>query len=621
MEPDKRRFSIQHIRPGNVKEIPLTRDYQDSKITQIDDSSRKKLMITNDYTSPRKPIISLDESLSPDFLKQSYGDSGSLSESLLPDFIKVPKEDPNPKQIEKLVYVNAELVSEVPQPLVTLNKDISYSNIIYKEVLYKVLIEWYFTQRQCHFRHKALKKIDSIKKATISEAKGLYSKISTEYSRDFRELKRFMVDPINLPLVHSLSTHLKAYSQTQTEDIVRSLYLFGHYPPHPSSGSDSSSLLLRDETKYQDLIESIRIGAQNFIQKVRSLGTFPKDSREYREVEQEVLRFSEILVQIQKTTIPDKSSLFLDFVSSLLKFSEDFKTLVSLKQRVSHRIKAIKEEEDKDYEQTLRIRELKMKIQRLQVLKRTKKDLQRVDAYSFRQWTILIVVFYWGLRLTINWARWWPGFSVQDWRYDDLKSKTGKLYWIVSFFGIHMFPTVLVFLGCLPLWPAMLSPSSFSIWDILGIVITVGATTIEWIADEQLKRFQKRKKLGLNNDQDKIGLSFANGRVLKFITTEISFWFGIYCFGVAGLSGDGNVSSNYFNGFVLFMLLGPIGMVLLFTLYSIPVNEKRNVSKREFYSEYVEKVSMLIPWKPLKGGSSEVIISEPDGSADYGSGV
>ena len=62
-----------------------------------------------------------------------------------------------------------------------------------------------------------------------------------------------------------------------------------------------------------------------------------------------------------------------------------------------------------------------------------------------RGWVVLIAVVAWGGRLTFNWARGWGGLGEEDWRYVDIRQKTGRSYWAASFLGIHLFPSVLTF--------------------------------------------------------------------------------------------------------------------------------------------------------------------------------
>ena len=64
-----------------------------------------------------------------------------------------------------------------------------------------------------------------------------------------------------------------------------------------------------------------------------------------------------------------------------------------------------------------------------------------------RHMLIFALVCLWALRLTTNWAYQWRGLGHEDWRYRDIKRQTGRFYWPVSFLGIHLMPTVLVFVG------------------------------------------------------------------------------------------------------------------------------------------------------------------------------
>ena len=113
------------------------------------------------------------------------------------------------------------------------------------------------------------------------------------------------------------------------------------------------------------------------------------------------------------------------------------------------------------------------------------------DGNSLRQWLILGLVTFWGLRLTINWIRGWPGLHHEDWRYVDLAEKNGKLYWLVSFLGIHLLPTAWVFGGMLPVFYAMGSSAPLGVIDFLATAITFGAVVIEWLSDEQLIAYKK----------------------------------------------------------------------------------------------------------------------------------
>ena len=60
-----------------------------------------------------------------------------------------------------------------------------------------------------------------------------------------------------------------------------------------------------------------------------------------------------------------------------------------------------------------------------------------------------------------------------DWRYVDIKKKTGKLYQIVNLLGINMMPTVLVFLASIPAFLYIVNGNEFSLVNIIGFVVMI----------------------------------------------------------------------------------------------------------------------------------------------------
>ncbi len=69
------------------------------------------------------------------------------------------------------------------------------------------------------------------------------------------------------------------------------------------------------------------------------------------------------------------------------------------------------------------------------------------DGEFARVFVVAALVLTWAVRLTGNWARGWNGLDHEDWRYPKIRDATGRLYWPVSFLGIHLVPTVVVFIG------------------------------------------------------------------------------------------------------------------------------------------------------------------------------
>ena len=206
------------------------------------------------------------------------------------------------------------------------------------------------------------------------------------------------------------------------------------------------------------------------------------------------------------------------------------------------------------------------------------------SALTLRQGVVLALVSFYALRLTWNWVRGWPGLQHEDWRYADFRQKTGKLYWLVSFSALHFFPTVMVFLGILPLHAALVTnPSGFGPLDAVAAVVTLGAIVIETVADEQLRTFRAHKREdGAICD---VGLWGWSRHPNYF--GEISFWGGLLLFGIAA-------------GAPWWSAAGLVAMVALFVGASIPMAEKRSLARRPHYAEHQRRISMLIPWFPKK---------------------
>jgi steroid 5-alpha reductase family enzyme len=199
-----------------------------------------------------------------------------------------------------------------------------------------------------------------------------------------------------------------------------------------------------------------------------------------------------------------------------------------------------------------------------------------------RQLVIVALVLFWSIRLTMNWLRGWQGLRHQDWRYTSIAEKTGKWYWPVSFLGIHFMPTLFVFLGCLPLWYSISSPRPFNVFDVFAALITLSAILTEWAADEQLHRFRKADN---RNAFIQSGL-WRYSRHPNYLG-EISFWVGMFLF---------VLTSSGFRSFAgYWTIVGLIFMIVLFTLISIPLMEKRNKTRKPGYAEYIKKVPTLLP--------------------------
>lgn len=202
------------------------------------------------------------------------------------------------------------------------------------------------------------------------------------------------------------------------------------------------------------------------------------------------------------------------------------------------------------------------------------------DPNVLRQGLVLGLVTLWGVRLTFNWARGWTGLGHEDWRYVDLRAKHGRMYWLVSFGGIHFFPTVLVFAGCLGLYAAVSDGTQpIGVLDGMAAAVTAFAVWLEATADKQLRRFV------LSNPPQGAMLDsglWAYSRHPNYLG-EISFWFGLFLFGLAAGRG------------YWWTAAGPVSMLLLFLFVSIPMIEERHLQRRPAYSALMQRIPMLFP--------------------------
>jgi len=203
---------------------------------------------------------------------------------------------------------------------------------------------------------------------------------------------------------------------------------------------------------------------------------------------------------------------------------------------------------------------------------------------SARHVVVIALVAVWAVRLTMNWLRRWRGLADEDWRYADYR-KLGAGYWPVSFLGFHLFPTVIVFLGCIALLPVFISGSRPSgVLDLLAVAVTVCAIAIEAAADRQLRRFILTRA-----DPGQIlntGL-WALSRHPNYFA-EVLFWWGLWLFGLAA------------NPSWWWTIAGPVAVTGLFLGVSVPMMDRRLVARHPGYAGLIGVRSAFIPLPPLR---------------------
>ena len=197
---------------------------------------------------------------------------------------------------------------------------------------------------------------------------------------------------------------------------------------------------------------------------------------------------------------------------------------------------------------------------------------------NYLVWVVTtMIVFTWSIRLTFNWARSWQGMHQQDWRYLKLQDSSGKWYMMVNFVGIHMFPTLLVWVACIPIAYIFTSNEAFTWLNYVGVGVAIIGILLESIADKQLARFRTTAK---PDEVLSVGV-WSKIRHPNYLG-EILFWWGLYV-----------MSINTFTPW--YISAGAVGITLLFVFVSIPMMDKHLLQTRPVYAGYMLKVGALMP--------------------------
>lgn len=210
----------------------------------------------------------------------------------------------------------------------------------------------------------------------------------------------------------------------------------------------------------------------------------------------------------------------------------------------------------------------------------------QTDAELIRQLMLALVILLWGFRLTANWAYTWSGLDHVDWRYVNLQKKAGLLWWPLSFTGVHLYPTILVFLGCIPMYHALvIGTQPINGFDYLALTVGLVSVWIEFQSDRELHRFRDVRHS--RTEVLDTGL-WSLCRHPNYLG-EIGVWVSVLLFGYAAVG-----YADYW------MLAGSAAMILLFTIVSIPMIEKKLIEDKPGYVAYKAKTFSLIPLSKLR---------------------
>ena len=188
---------------------------------------------------------------------------------------------------------------------------------------------------------------------------------------------------------------------------------------------------------------------------------------------------------------------------------------------------------------------------------------------------LLVASWYWGWRLTRNWAITFQGIAHEDWRYTKYRDRHPLVFHTINLFGLNMMPTLVVFAAILPGLKLFETIVPANILTYFGCIVCLASATIQLIADKQSHDFRAAHPGQVCN----VGL-WKHGRHPNYFG-EIQFWWGIW------------IMYASLNGIDMF-IGGAIAMTALFLGISIPLMEKRQLTNKPGYAEYRKQTRMLI---------------------------
>ncbi len=188
---------------------------------------------------------------------------------------------------------------------------------------------------------------------------------------------------------------------------------------------------------------------------------------------------------------------------------------------------------------------------------------------------LLLAVWYWGVRLTGNWAGTFKGLAHEDWRYTRYRETLSPaLFQLTNFIGLNMMPTLLVFACMLPGF-GLYGDTGANALTWLGFVLCISSATIQLVADTQSHRFREANPGQVCN----VGL-WEKGRHPNYFG-EVQMWWGVWLM-YASLHG------------IDFLVLAPVAMTALFLFISVPMMERRQLENKPGYADYRKHNRMLI---------------------------
>lgn len=199
------------------------------------------------------------------------------------------------------------------------------------------------------------------------------------------------------------------------------------------------------------------------------------------------------------------------------------------------------------------------------------------DSFSAGSIILLVFIELWGVRLTANWVYTFKNLGEQDWRYENIKKQSGAAFPIVSFIGIQLMPTLVVF-GCMiPVIAFAETGGEMNGFTAIGMVIMGIGILLETVSDFTKHRYRARGGKGIVRN----GL-WKKGRHPNYLG-EILFWWGVYALILA------------LAPVLWWTFFGALINTMLFVFISIPMAEKQSALRHaDDWEEYKSNTRLLV---------------------------
>jgi steroid 5-alpha reductase family enzyme len=171
------------------------------------------------------------------------------------------------------------------------------------------------------------------------------------------------------------------------------------------------------------------------------------------------------------------------------------------------------------------------------------------------------------------------GLHQQDWRYDQLKRKSGRFFALVNLLGIQIMPTLIVYACLLPGFFYLVRGGGMNAGTIAGLLIIFGGALLELVADHQMHKFRKER-----HDHSELLRSgvWRHSRHPNYLG-EIVVWWGVYLVMLSVYPSTG----------ILWWV--PWQILRLFLFISIPLAEKHLATYKAGYEAYLQETRPLLP--------------------------